>query len=564
VVPKHRMSEARLSLAPAQAPLSTADFWSEDVGRRRADTMARRRPAHARALGSPAADRTSSVATGGFAAQESAPQMDDGRWPMGPGEPSWDSWGPPPQMPPDHPSAPVPRIRAEVNYNDPGEYTGPLPRTSGDGRRSTALPRRQPNPPWADAAPNAPASRQAFPAPWAQTGSQGYAAQGYAAQAYGASSQAYAEPTYAQPAYAEPAYGDPQAYVSQELAALPESYEAPQDYADRQGSPAGRHHSGPSAYARPQRQADPRRAPAEPRSYQAARGLLHAVPDGPAGGYQAESAPDVPGSGGWNEAPSPGGPASRAPQGYADLMRDAAEREAEAIRQQAERQAAKLTQEAAQQAAKIRGAAEEEAAKLRAALATMSGEMGRVAAYVTEYLTVPAIPATRPTEAPVTRPAHPRGQPAEAPAARPDRLAPAEAPAARPPRPRTGPDAPPARPPRPRTGPDARPDRPRTAQTRPRTTPGQTTGGRQRKAMRIAAGGTAAMFSIAVLAAAANIAHFGPKFFVFREAGAGETGGSQTDQNFLSQQSAPAKAPAAKAPAQGHTPGKHSAKTTSG
>jgi hypothetical protein len=81
--------------------------------------------------------------------------------------------------------------------------------------------------------------------------------------------------------------------------------------------------------------------------------------------------------------------------------------------------------------------------------------------------------------------------------------------------------------------------------------------------MRIAAGGAAAVFSIAVIAAAANIAHFGPKFFVFREAGAGETGGAETDQNFLAQQAAAAKAAAAKA-APAHTPGKHSAKSTSG
>ena len=78
--------------------------------------------------------------------------------------------------------------------------------------------------------------------------------------------------------------------------------------------------------------------------------------------------------------------------------------------------------------------------------------------------------------------------------------------------------------------------------------------------MRIAAGATAATFSIAVIAAAANIAHFGPKFFVFRENGAGETGpNGGTDQDFLAKQAA-----AAKAATQAHTPGKHSAKNTSG
>ncbi len=77
--------------------------------------------------------------------------------------------------------------------------------------------------------------------------------------------------------------------------------------------------------------------------------------------------------------------------------------------------------------------------------------------------------------------------------------------------------------------------------------------------MRIATAGTVAVFSIAIIAAGANIAHFGFKFFTFRESGAGETGGDELRPNFLAQQAA-----AAKAAAQGHTPGKHSAKTTSG
>jgi hypothetical protein len=77
--------------------------------------------------------------------------------------------------------------------------------------------------------------------------------------------------------------------------------------------------------------------------------------------------------------------------------------------------------------------------------------------------------------------------------------------------------------------------------------------------MRIATAATVSLFSIAVIAAGANIAHFGFKFFTFREAGAGETGGNEFDTNFLAQQAA-----AARAAAQGHTPGKHSAKTAAG
>jgi hypothetical protein len=129
-----------------------------------------------------------------------------------------------------------------------------------------------------------------------------------------------------------------------------------------------------------------------------------------------------------------------------------------------------------------------------------------------------------------------------------------------PPRPRPRPGAPsprPARPPRPRTA-SARP----TGQARPGTAPARKPGGargRQTQAMRVATAATVSLFSIALVAAGANIAHFGFKFFTFREAGAGETGGSQTDQNFLAQQAA-----AAKAAAQAHTPGKHSAKSTAG
>jgi len=63
------------------------------------------------------------------------------------------------------------------------------------------------------------------------------------------------------------------------------------------------------------------------------------------------------------------------------------------------------------------------------------------------------------------------------------------------------------------------------------------------------------LFSITVLAAGAEITHFGFKFFTFRAAGVGETGGTSTDQSFLAQQ-----AKAAQGPTQ--APGRHSAKTT--
>jgi hypothetical protein len=73
--------------------------------------------------------------------------------------------------------------------------------------------------------------------------------------------------------------------------------------------------------------------------------------------------------------------------------------------------------------------------------------------------------------------------------------------------------------------------------------------------MRIATAATATLFAFAVVMAGLEIGTFGFKFFTFRSAGTGETGGSETDQQFLAQQAAAAAA---------HTPGRHSAKSASG
>jgi hypothetical protein len=53
--------------------------------------------------------------------------------------------------------------------------------------------------------------------------------------------------------------------------------------------------------------------------------------------------------------------------------------------------------------------------------------------------------------------------------------------------------------------------------------------------MRIAVAATAALFTFAVGSGAVELAAHGLAFSVFREAGAGETGGSQTDAQFLAQ-----------------------------
>jgi hypothetical protein len=168
--------------------------------------------------------------------------------------------------------------------------------------------------------------------------------------------------------------------------------------------------------------------------------------------------------------------------GQAAAIRDAAEREAAAIRQQA-----------SDQAAAIREAAERDAAELRAAVLSMSGDLSRVAAYVTENLAVPAMPATRPA-----RPAaSPVTLPAQAPAASP------AAPAARPAKPAARPIKPAAKPAKP-TG---------KAAGRPR----------QYFAMRLSRLAVAAMVLFAVTAGSTEIALHGFSFFVFRAAGTGST-----------------------------------------
>lgn len=100
--------------------------------------------------------------------------------------------------------------------------------------------------------------------------------------------------------------------------------------------------------------------------------------------------------------PPPGAPTSyqiaQEAQDYAAAIREAAEREAAAITRDATNRADAITQQATDQAAAIRGAAERDAAELRARLDSMSGELGRVAAYVTQNLSIPPRSAPRPAE----------------------------------------------------------------------------------------------------------------------------------------------------------------------
>ena len=171
--------------------------------------------------------------------------------------------------------------------------------------------------------------------------------------------------------------------------------------------------------------------------------------------------------------------------GQAAAIRDAAEREAAAIRQQA-----------SEQAAVIREAAERDAAELRAAVLSMSGDLGRLAAYVTENLAVPAMPATRP--------ARPAASPVTLPTAEPS-ASPAE---------------PPARPAKPAARP-AKGDLRNRRQAREADREGS--GPRQYFAMRLSRLAVAAMVLFAVTAGSTEIALHGFSFFVFRAAGTGST-----------------------------------------
>ena len=249
---------------------------------------------------------------------------------------------------------------------------------------------------------------------------------------------------------------------------------------------------------------------------------------------------------------------------YALAVCEAAEREAAAITHGAATWAQAITQQANSHAAGIRQAAEREAAALRARLESMPGELSQVVtAYVSESLAAPVLPAAAPLMAPgaplivpdaplmpPTAPVLPGGRPSlpgprpaspEPGLARPDAgLAPPTSPAG----PHISPTQPDTRTTRPRARPGADPD---ARPARPRTTPGgkPQRRPRQRQAMRIATGATATLLLFSAIAGGAEIGLHGFKFFVFREAGVGQTSGNETDQQFLARQRPAAHHPAA-------------------
>jgi hypothetical protein len=206
--------------------------------------------------------------------------------------------------------------------------------------------------------------------------------------------------------------------------------------------------------------------------------------------------------------------------GQAADIRDAAERETAAMREAAEREAAAIARRAAGQAAEIREAAERDAADLRARLDSMSGELGRMAAYVTDTLGVPSMPAAAPSM-PATAPALPRSAPPGTSPPLPD-VRPAGPAKAAPAETATAPAKPSAAPAKPAAGPARKPPRP----------------GRQQQAMRVATAATAALTLFAVGTGAAEISAHGLKFFVFREQGQGQSTDGPSDQQFLARQAA--------------------------
>jgi hypothetical protein len=185
-----------------------------------------------------------------------------------------------------------------------------------------------------------------------------------------------------------------------------------------------------------------------------------------------------------------GPPNAQEAQDYAAAIREAAEREAAAITRDATNRADAITQRATDQATAIREAAERDAAELRARLASMSGELGRVAAYVTQNLSTP--PRSVPSPAEVTA----------APAAKAAATTPRPAPTRKPP----------------------------TSATTTRPGPARQTGakpaGRQAKVMRRMVVAIAAVSAIGAIAGTSELALHGVPFFILRAngAGAGETG----------------------------------------
>jgi hypothetical protein len=468
----------------------------------------------------------------------------------------WHDWAPPAILHPDHPSAPVPRVQFPADhpsgpYPIPRGLPGPGP--AGDGGRPSAGGQDQlrPLPPAMDEHPGSRRSAaQSARGPVQARGSGRHEGLGrtesgsYVAAAIAGAAAGQVHPDAAR-VQREPVLPRREANGFQREPGLP-----------RREASGYQHEPG-----LPRREAN---------GYQREPGL----PRREANGYQRQAGP------GWQETtdyrretgpfgPGPGPRDGRYQNGRSSggdsvtrtgqlraLSNDngvqvaqAAHDDAAAIREAAQLEAATITQHASGQAAAIREAAEREAAELRARLDAMLGELDRMAPSVTGGVAAPARPATAPA-LPGAEPALPgrtRALPATAPAL---------------------PGAEPGLPRRPSARPATSPTRSATRVgtrpaelAKPRTTPTKQsdTRGRQARAMRVFVWATAAALAFAAISATTEIAEHGLSFFLFREGATGETGGTQTDQQFEAQQQKAAAA-AHKTPA---PTGKHH-KTTTG
>jgi hypothetical protein len=179
------------------------------------------------------------------------------------------------------------------------------------------------------------------------------------------------------------------------------------------------------------------------------------------------------------------------------LLLSEADAEASKIREEA---IAVREQATAQAAAAVREAAEREAEELRASMEALSAELGRVAAFVTQRLTIPAESAIEPATEPAVGAVSPES----------------------PVRPASAPDR----------GPLIRPGT--LPKDTPRTAKAAKPGGRSRqiRGARIVVAAFIGMALISTASGTVEILLHGFPFFVFRSAGTGTTpsGGLQEDQ----------------------------------
>jgi hypothetical protein len=472
VAGKHRRPEDRLPQVPDRMLSSTGGFFQPPAsaagpGLGAAEIWG---SAAGGLLGLQASDRAGSPAANGL------PARADSDWQVDPSGVSWPHWNaPPPMLHPDHPSAPVPRVR-EPRAPGPQGQVGP-------GRVPADNPGR-PARPAAGPPPRQPGSRSNPGSVGPRANSQARASapahgQGYdPAQGY---NSGHYPPTRANP----PGSG----YTSAPSYDPGPGYNPAQGYDPGAGYNLGQGYASARGYVPAQ---DYRPGPHYPpaRGDQPARGSrrLYAVPDDARVAGPTDRYPD--------RGQMPAGQVQTVAEDHAAAITREAWDQATAIRRAAEQDAAAIRRQATSQAAAIRQAAEQDAAGLTAALLAMSGELGRVAAYVTDNLAVPLLPATRPMALPSPRPA---AEPQVPPVTRPET--------------------------RPATKPAVRPAKP---ETRPR----------QFKAIRLATAGAACLVLFAVAAGATQVEVHGYQFFVFRQGGTGSTGGNTTDDQFLAHQAA--------------------------